>query len=100
MTLRFTVGLAGLNTSIDTIYDTTQAFFEDGDVPPNLSWEHVTVVDEAAREEWIAAKNSWLRAAWTPNQTSEDRAENAIAMREAEATMKRLEDEAAEVKAQ
>ena len=89
-TLTFVVGEMGLDTRLSTIYDTVAEFYQD-DPPPNHSWTHVTVRNEADREAWIAAKNRWLAAAWTSNQSREDRAENARIEREAEAEMARLE---------
>ena len=88
-TLTFVVGEMGLDTRLSTIYDTEAEFFQD-DPPANHSWTHVTVASEADREAWIAAKNRWLAAAWTPNQTREEREENARIEREAEAEMSRL----------
>lgn len=91
MALTFVIGTSGLETRIDTIYNTKKEFFADDEPPANLTWEHVTVADEAAREQWISAKNDWLAAAWTPNQESDEREENARIMAEAEEIMEDLE---------
>jgi hypothetical protein len=60
------------------------------DFPANYNWQHVTVASEEDKAAWIAARQVWLDAVWTPNQTSEERAENAQIMRECEAEMERL----------
>lgn len=60
----------------------------------NESVERVTVKDAEAAIKWRGAYRAYMSAAWTPNQTSEDRAENAKIIAEAQATMQQLEAEA------
>ena len=71
--------------------------------PANRVRECVTVANGQAMEQWIAAKNCWLEAAWTPNQYSDDRdgndryellRKNTAIRAEAERTMASLEIDA------
>lgn len=54
----------------------------------------IRVKDEVAVQEWQAAYDEYVRAAWTPNQSREDRQENVPIIAQSLATMKRLESEA------
>lgn len=86
---KFVIGTAGLNTSIDEVM--TEAAFWESELPPNMSWTHVTVASELDANAWLEAKNAWLAAAWEPNQSYEQMSENKKIMRQAEATMTSLE---------
>lgn len=90
MAVTFVIGLSGLNTSIEEVY-TQEEWAMDNDLPPNMQWEHITVATEEDATKWRRAKNRWLSAAWTANQTRDERIENAQIMREAEAEMASLE---------
>ncbi len=73
-------------------------FIPEGDVYRNDDFtnehvERVTVKDEEAAMKWRGAYRAYMAAARTPNQTSEDRAENAKIIAEAQATMQQLEAE-------
>ncbi len=88
----FYVGMTGLDIRIDEFmtqdeWDNTPA----DDFPSNVNWESATVTDKQAMNQWIAAKNRWLCAAWTPNQSYDDQQDNIAVMREAAAEMDRLE---------
>jgi hypothetical protein len=76
--------------TLDTpeIYD--DAEFWDTELPPNYEWITVTVKNVSQKETWIAAKNAWLSAFWTPNQSDEERVTNASIMIEAERVMNAL----------
>lgn len=89
---RFVVGTNGLNTSVDE-FMTEEKYWssELGVLPPNTQWQHVTVASEEDADAWLEAKNAWLAAAWEPNQSDDDRTENAVIMREAEQRMAALE---------
>jgi hypothetical protein len=87
---RFVVGTRGLETSIAE-YMAEEEFWECSDLPPNISWEHIAVRTPEDAQAWIAAKNAYLCAAWTPNQDEEERAANKIIMHEALAEMGGLE---------
>jgi hypothetical protein len=86
--VKFVIGMRGLNVEIDEFY-TFEEFFSTN-VPPNTSWDVVEVENEDDVEAFIAAKNRYLRAAWTTNQTEKDRKENGRIMVKAEAEMARL----------
>lgn len=86
---KFVIGTTGLNTSIDEVM-TEQAFWN-SELPPNRQWQHVTVARESDADSWLKAKNQWLTAAWTPNQSYEEMSENKKIMRQAEAAMASLE---------
>lgn len=93
--ITFYVGMTGLNIRIDEFL--TQDEWDNmpaEDFPANVTWESATVANEQAMNEWIAAKNTWLCAAWTPNQSYEDQQDNKVVMREASETMQRLEQSA------
>ncbi len=87
---RFVVGTRSMETAIAEQF-TLQEWDACDDLPPNMSWEHITTRTEEDAHAWIAAKNRYLCAAWTPNQDEEERAENKIIMNEALAEMVRLE---------
>ncbi len=86
MAITFVIGTSGLNTRIDEFY-ASEGEWHLADLPSNVNWESVTVPTQANVSEWLDAKNLWLEASWTPNQSHEDRIENARIMREAEARM-------------
>ena len=90
--ITFYVGMTGLNTSIDEFMteDEWNNTAPD-DFPPNVNWEQVTVVSEQDVDKWVVAKNHHLCAAWTPNQSQDEREDNAVKMRLAAAEMDRLE---------
>lgn len=78
-TIKFVIGTHGLNTSIDEFYtweEWTAASNED--LPANTSWDIVEVASEDDMNAFLAAKNRYLEAAWTPNQTPEDREEYGV----------------------
>lgn len=87
--MRFVIGMRGLETSVDTVM-TEDQFWANDDLPPNMQWEHVEVESEEDKNKYVAARERYLEAAWTPNQSAEDRKDNAVIMREAEAEMERL----------
>ncbi len=89
MAITFVIGTSGLNTRIDELY-ASEGEWHLADLPSNVNWEHVTVPAHANVAEWIDAKNLWLEAAWTPNQTHEERIENARIMHESEERMASL----------
>jgi hypothetical protein len=95
MAITFVIGITGLNTRIDEFYPTEQAW-ADADLPPNVSWEHITVANEEVVGEWLAAKNEQLAAWWTPNQNDDEKAENGVIARDAQTVMDRLEAEVKE----
>lgn len=89
MSYKFVIGTTGLNTSIDEIM--TEETFWKSDLPANTQWTHVTVASEEDANKWIDAKNAWLTAAWTPNQSYEEMSKNKKIMSQAEETMTALE---------
>jgi hypothetical protein len=90
--ITFYVGMTGLNIRIDEFMTEDEwKNMPAEDFPANVTWESATVADEQAMNRWIAAKNKWLCAAWTPNQSYEDQQDNIIVMREAAAEMDSLE---------
>jgi hypothetical protein len=83
--------------NLDTPEIMTEQEFIDtdpNDFTPNLEWTRVTVANETEKEQWIAAKNAWIAAAWTPNQNNEEREENAIILEDMVKIMKSLNQDA------
>lgn len=87
---QFVIGTRGLNTSIDDFY-WEEDWQNADDLPPNTTWEHVTVRRPSDVDKWLDAKNRWLSAAWTPNQSPDERDENAVVMQEQMNIMASLE---------
>lgn len=86
------VGIQGLEERLDSslIY-IDQEFYSEDNLPANVNWQEVTVASEQDMDKWIEAKNRWLSAAWTPNQSPDEREENSLIMREQMVIMSSLE---------
>jgi len=93
--ITFYVGIEGLNTSVQYVY--TLEEWHDTDLPANVQWECVTVANEADKAAYIEAYNRYLCAAWTPNQTRDDREENAMVETQQLEIMRSLEMASSEI---
>lgn len=91
MAITFHVGTRGLESDLDYSLIYSDEEFYNEDLPPNVSWEHVTVADVEAKEKWLNAKEIWLSAAWTPNQSPDERKENSLIMKQMMDVMSYLE---------
>ncbi len=88
----FHVAEHGSSMSLDEVLSAEDFESRDqGDFEPNRHWHEVTVTNEADKDAWVALKNEWLELQWTPNQTDEERAKNAVRMHEIETEMEKLE---------
>ncbi len=91
----FHVAEHGLETSVDEVLSSEDFSGRDPqDFEPNRHWYVVTVANKGDKKRWIQLRNEWLGCAWTPNQSSEERSENADRMREIEKEMRDLENKA------
>jgi len=93
----FHVAEHGLETSLDEVLSDEEFNNRDHqDFEPNRHWETITVANEDDMNRWVQLRNEWLSCAWTPNQDSETRSENADRMREIEKEMRSLENKVRE----
>jgi hypothetical protein len=101
MTVHFHVAIQrGIIESVYTdeqFYGSSMCEMLDGALPPNVSWCHVTVVDEDAKAQWLDAMQTWQEAAYTPEaarnaaEKYEEAYERARVRGDAQETMDRLE---------
>ena len=89
--ITFHVGTRGLEERLDQSLVYTDKEFYSEELPPNVSWETVTVASKRDMGKWLSAKNKWLSAAWTPNQSPDEREENSLIMQEQNDIMVSLE---------
>jgi len=89
--ITFHVGTRGLESQLDQSLIYTDKEFYSEELPANVSWKHVTVRNHADMDKWLDAKNRWLSAAWTPNQSPDEREENSQIMEEQMRIMASLE---------
>ena len=89
----FHVAEHGLETSVDAVLSNDEFYDRDPeDFEPNRNWYDVTVASEEDEKKWIELRNEYLSCAWTPNQGTDERRENADRMREIENEMRELEN--------
>jgi hypothetical protein len=69
----------------------------DGALPANVTWTRVTVVDEAAKAQWLDAMQTWQEGAYAPEtarnaaEQYEEAYERARVRKDAQETMDRLQ---------
>jgi hypothetical protein len=101
MTVHFHVAIQrGIIESVYTdeqFYGLSMGEMLDGALPPNVSWCHVTVVDESAKAQWLDAMQTWQEGAYAPEtarevaEKYEEQYERARTRKNAQEIMDRLE---------
>lgn len=81
----------GLNTSLDEVLSERQFLARPAeDFEPNRNWYSVQVRSKDDMDAWVQKKNEWLRLAWTPNQSPEEREANGVRMEQLQREMAAL----------
>ena len=84
-----------LSTHIVDVLSQQEFFDRDPqDFDPSIEWDPVTVASQEDQKQWVDLRNQWLKAAWTPNQASEERTENSQRMNQLKKQMSALEEKA------